>query len=491
MNSLTHSRIEQRKDNFMKGSTKEMMEKSGTFAVSLRKSKRQQAVKKYREKIRNATPEDETDERNIDNDLKVFPSQAIENLLNSMNQENYLSTLENINYMCRGNLAFELINYPELIKRLIPLLNNQYEDKVSMIIMDLFISLTSGPPSTTFEAMKYVGYDNILYCLDPLRPLTSYKTLKVLSNLAADSSRIRFKLLDLKAHEYILSFCNFSPPPKTYLKIISKFFVDMSSEHDSIPNEVFDLIFPLLKTLLYENDTTTISQSLQAINTFCKENQTRILSTSTQDFLNIIISLCTHTSMNIIENAIAIIGNLSFCNKSQSQFLIENNIFDLFCTTIEASSSNVRKETAYAISNIIADGDFYIEKLITHRLIDKVIEKLEDHDPSVQRETSYIMFNLSSKGHFGHFKVLIDKWVFNYMKFPLLRNDSKVILNLLSFIYTVLETYKANDCYEAIESMEETQCIITIESLRKTLIPSLYNKIEGILSFFQNDFLME
>ncbi|OMJ81610.1 hypothetical protein SteCoe_17883 [Stentor coeruleus] len=490
MSFLTYGRIEQRKDNFMKGSTRDMMGKNGSFAVSLRKSKRQQAVKKYREEIEKNKIEDEDDDDERNNDVEIISLETIESLLNSMNQDNYLVNLGNIKYICRGERSYQLIPYPDLISRLILLLNNQYEDRISEIIMDIIISLTGGSPSTTFKAMNCLGYDCILYSLDPLRPLTSYKTLKALSNLAADSQRIRLKLIDIKAHEHILHFCQ-SSLSTPFLQVISKFFKDLLSENNIIPNEIFEVCLPLLKAFIHESDTTIIGNSLDAINSFCNENQTRIKLISTQDFLNIIRNLCTHTSMTIIEKAIVTIGNISYSNDYQTRFLVENNIFDLFCITIEASSGKVRKETAYAISNIISDGDFYIEKLIDHVLIDKIISKLEDNDSEVQREISYIMFNLSSKGQFRHFKALVDKMVFSYIRYPLLRNDSKTIFNNLSFICAVLESYKSNDCYEAIESMEDTQCIITIENLRKSFISSHYEKISKILSFFENDFSID
>jgi hypothetical protein len=106
---------------------------------------------------------------------------------------------------------------------------------------------------------------------------------------------------------------------------------------------------------------------------------------------------------------------------------------------LRSSTTNMRKEACWAVSNIAAGNVYQIQTLISAGLIPHVIKLLSDDSSETRKEAAYAMSNLSSCGTDQHVKHLVDNGCIAALSSVLRSKTGPIVSIVLEILENILK----------------------------------------------------
>lgn len=471
-------RVENRKQNFMKPNKFDGDDRS-EFAVNLRKKKRQidfqnkRKQNKHQNEIRMSDP-------TINNPLIRQILSILESLTSEVQLE---SDLASIKALCSNFNVSYLLEYPQIVTRLNYFTQQTFTDNASSIVMNLWAKIFTENTSTCKKAVLLIPINSILQAMVISKPKTCQKAFLCLGNLAGDCKEFRIQLFSNNVHVVALQILMHCDDINVY-RAASFFYVHMSKEQILFTLKKLDELLSGLRLLIFLDDENVLTHCLYAMHNIIKEDLKKIERFTHFGVIERLIDLAASPCVSISEAALRVLGDITFGDTGQINILIEKGLLDLLCNTICLSSSSLRKESIYMISNIIASGPMMIEEIMRHALANKLVLSLRENERNLLLEVSFIYKNFALVASWRHFEGLLNLGVLTYLKSNLRYLEVEISKNFLIFAEKLLNLARENHALSVFDDFSSTGCVESVELLQKHMNPVIYNKVIAILNYF-------
>ena len=487
MSSTTEARIALRQHDFM-GAPDFQSSFGPSFAITLRKEKRQQLASQNRDQFRDQDHEELPKLSLLPNYSTMSFSDQMKLLLSysPATQQDQESLIREVGRLCSKENNFELSRHPTHIRTLVGFLSVSYSDELSFQVLKIFTKLLSGNTKSTKVAISSIGLSNITDSLCQSKPKTAEQAIWALANIAGDCSELRDDLISKQIHLLVLSLCRSCKLQGLY-KAVAFFLMNICRSQNTLPSPDLEQILSVLKVFLYQQEDDVLERTLLALELSCKNNIKKIQAILNLNLLDRILELTMSASLIISEAALKVIGNCSYGDNGQVQKLIDSGVLKYLEKALGHSQAIMRKEALFTLSNMIANGPYFIQYVIEHHVCDLFIEKLKDTDFGVKKEISFILFNISMIGSHEQVRILVEKSVFSGLKYALRNADSELLKNFLRFIKKSLD-YEENSSDKPIQdNFYDSGCLEVVERLQKYMNPVIFELVLAILRYFSSE----
>jgi importin subunit alpha-6/7 len=484
---FTAERVNNRNENFL--CAPRFQASNEQFAVSLRRTKRQEINKKKR-KIFSEIRYNELDKTHTD---LIEPSTVSkENFIelglllsdpNPAQQEFALRVLKNI-YLNGNELGFKLTMTIKIIPKIVIIASNSNSYECLKEAAWCLCNLASGP---SYIANALMAEGTGLLCKTLIT--TSDKDIKeyavwCIGNLAADSVCHRKALLDLGILEILIE--NYS---KLYYMLHTMLWAIKNLLEKGMPIKEATLK-NLLKALNPDCKTKAdniLIEVLWILSNLSDGGLSTIQILANNKILKSILSSAKSINYKISLPAIRTIGNIAAGICEQTQILLQNDVLDVLYFQYEKSSkSKIKVYVLWTISNITAGTRSQIEIIATHPILVTAVKAVNDLDPAVQKEALSIVNNIVQLGTVNSVKALINVGIIKESKcFLDTLYDNNLVLNLLTTILLILKLMENYNLSEIKALMLQSGVYESLENIYYTKNPKLDQVLGRILKYFE------
>ncbi|KAL9653429.1 hypothetical protein ABK040_002065 [Willaertia magna] len=195
-----------------------------------------------------------------------------------------------------------------------------------------------------------------------------------LGNIVGDSTKLRDYVLALDTIHIMVTYAF-----KFYktLGAMERFSWSFCNMFRGKPIVEFDLVkkgYPLLQSLFLQAESFDMLSDCSWALYYMIELTDEI----EDEVINKIIKLVTHPSAQICCPNIRSIGTILTGSEGDVERLIKANVLKALKTTLKHDKYVIRRETAWAISNILAEGSNHLKAVLEIGLVDDLIKMIKD-----------------------------------------------------------------------------------------------------------------
>lgn len=183
-----------------------------------------------------------------------------------------------------------------------------------------------------------------------------------------------------------------------------------------------------------------MSDILWALCPLTNDSRARIDRLIEGDIISVLFKCATFSQGILYFPAIRLIGSLANEGEKQTEYLINNGVFDICMDLLSHKKNQIRTETCWIISNIAAGVESQVDKLLERQdILDKVYQMLQTEDNACKEEIEWIFANL---GHLGNKSKVIQLYLhYDIMKIlvaMLNTDDAKFMASTLQVISRII-----------------------------------------------------
>jgi len=175
-------------------------------------------------------------------------------------------------------------------------------------------------------------------------------------------------------------------------------------------------------------------------------------------------------------------GNIIAGPNNTAQKLIDLGFMEYLKKFVYVTSSRIRKEAFWIISNIAAGNKSQIQSIFDNGLIFRASDGIDNGTWEIKKECCYVLVNAIKGGTISNVKQLVDEEVISKMARFLSQTDNRLINEILGAFDKILQMDCNNGIYKI---MIEEMALDEIEKLQTHSDPSIYaNAVELIETYF-------
>ena len=468
-------RVELRRQNFMKSLFGQPQSRED-FQISLRKAKRQNFINTLRTTTKTI--------QDIEMSNETFFSNLILDHLKSLEFSSshfeLIAKLESINELISEKTIKTLNSNPELTQKLSNYISIQTPDEISYLALKIIFK-----ESKIESCLNLIPIPQLISSLDISKPCTSKMILKIFECYASKSPHNAQTLINAEVHKYILNLLTTETSEFKYS--ISLIYMHLICNFKLMNFKTYEEIITSYKSLIESNEKNVLIISLYSISQLLEKDTRRIKFFLQLKIINRIIELINHTDIDISNKALKVAGDVTFAEDPQITYLIEQGLLDILSRTTKQSNEEIRTESFYILSNIVASGKDMVEVLLKHDVFFSIIESLSDQNMKVLKEVSFVYMNLSAVASWSQLECFVSNGVFNYMKDALVFNVHQITLNFLKFCDKVMAGACDNKAQFVFDNFLDSGCLELVEKKNKNMNPAIYHVVTSILKYFVSD----
>lgn len=414
----------------------------GTFAVELRKKKRNFALLSRRKPW-------QTSQDPCEN--------AISEILHGENIAQALSLLTKCN--------FESTNLDQLVPALVSIMISSTEDLLTDVSLILCNIAALGPTPISL----LISCDYISHCSDLLTETDN----EVCENLLWGCANILGT--DLKYHNLILqnpilqstlSILLHKEVKISFVDTVSWFIRNLTQTKTFFHLSDLQIIIQILKEIFSLDMPSIDKNSLYAVMSLASLGYEKEMLLT--EIVSSVVKYSYDKDIELQFPACRAIGNIINSNKVEvTQFMIDIGMMDLLVHNLDSENLVIVKETCWTISNLLGGSVEQAQKVLIHPVMVGLLKCLNSEDVVVRKEASWAMRNIGVHGNSEKLDeelvVLLQNNLLVHLREALQRNDSETIRNLMVFIESfllasarfqvdVIEQFYFTGCYNAIEN---------------------------------------
>jgi hypothetical protein len=236
--------------------------------------------------------------------------------------------------------------------------SNQCRTVVNSGALQIFIRLLNSPNEDVFEQSSWA-----------------------IGNIAGDSTILRDLCLRLNVLNVMIEVGNLFNL-NTKISIVRNFCWSLSNLCRGKPQPHFELISTALPLLykymhMFKHDTESLIDICWACSYISDGDSVRIEGVIRSNIVPKLIE-CLDKENRILTPALRTIGNLLTGTDGQTQSLINLNVVPVLLRTLDKFNDNIKKETAWALSNIAAGNSDQIQVLLDGFIFEKLVLMLDN-----------------------------------------------------------------------------------------------------------------
>ena len=332
-------------------------------------------------------------------EISIKDFSKIINLFHSQNIDDKFKGLIGIRKLLslESNPPIQEIIELNIVQELISLLDsNLYEFKYEATYC--LCNIASGTSDQANSIIIYGGIPKIWNLLDCQIEEIKTQTIWLVSNLVGDSTKIRDALIENKILDKILTILA-STNNENYINMstwcISNFFRVKPTPKKDICAKIFKVIVRavLIDTKKDEEFIEDACFFFSVVSHKYKEFNEEIIDTG---LLPKIIQNLDIKKRSIVLASLRIIGNIACTdNANQTQKLIDLGVLNKLKYTLFNESVNIRKESAFILSNICAGTQKQIEAVIEQNFLQILYKIYNNDNPKVKKEAIIAIANMT------------------------------------------------------------------------------------------------
>jgi hypothetical protein len=151
-----------------------------------------------------------------------------------------------------------------------------------------------------------------------------------------------------------------------------------------------------------QEDMEVLADALWALSYLSDGTNDKIETVLRSGVAQSLVPLLAHPSSTVVTPALRTLGNLVTGDDAQTQQVLDGGVlqamFRLATGSKTWANATMRKELAWAISNVAAGTSAQIEALVNAGLVPVLVELLQDADKKVRKEAAWAVANLACGG---------------------------------------------------------------------------------------------
>jgi len=488
----------------------DLRQRRDTFAVELRKQKRNEGTHKRRllagQKFTQGSEEIHSLElREFSETLvQVFPQlrnspgtpvQALKELLRhpNLSHELYRDALSALRRLLSRDIsppteAVVSHGFVPVVLRFVNL--HDFPAEIVVEATWIMCNVVSGSKTATEEAIRSGCIQAFVSVLDPAHPDILEVAIWGMGNIAGDGPMFRDLLINSRAHEMLTTLIRQSQPldPKV-AKVCAWTLTSFVRGKVPPPLNVCEEVVKAVEVLVKTTDSETLKDCFWVLSH---------ISDADNDYTQLIINaglgkvamgFLSGSMPEIIHPALRIAGNIASGDDLMTQHVLDQGLLDKLVPLLQSSSTLIRKEVMWTLSNVTAGTVEQCQAFLSHPVAREAAKTMGDGDLNVRKEAAWCFSNIVKKGKTTQKLQLLDFDILPFLK--MLLNDSiEVVPNGLVLVDHLLVAGREQSQMQNLPvnlvalKMEESGCLHALELLTHHENAVLAGESQRILSHF-------
>jgi hypothetical protein len=306
-------------------------------------------------------------------------------------------------------------------------------------------NLASGTPDQTVRVADAGGIEAFTHIINISQDWALLEqAVWGLGNIAGDGAALRDRCLDRDIVSTIHRVMQYPNPP---ISIYRNVAWTISNLTRSAPQPSFDRVRPVLLLaagFLRLADVDTVIDSLWAFSYISEgPDIERLLDLG---ILPQVVDLLLHPSYSVQGPALRITGNLVAGDDKLTTACINARFIPPLASLLTSPRRTLRKEAAWAVSNIAVGREAQIQLLFDQGLIQQTLDRLRPNAeyPDIRSELIWIVANICSKGSPAQHQRMFDMGVVDRMVDTLYIEDARTQIVTIEALNFLAHSYKEN-----------------------------------------------
>jgi len=328
-------------------------------------------------------------------------------------------------------VVLELGVLPEIAESLQQFDNHDIQKKAVSILLNV-----AGGKRKHTEAIVELGViPHLVNLLSSLDKEIALDAAWALGNIAGDGPKNR----DLALHAGILQPLITLLEQTSDVKSLRIYVWALSNCWKWKPRPKWNLVSQSLiklKEMIHHSDDEVLWQACTALH-YLSENRVNEQIQAIIDVLEDcgicrLLELCTHSKTGVQFMALNTIGNIVSGSDSQTQFIIDNNALPILMTLLAGNTNQIVKTTCFAISNIAAGSHTQVQAVIDCDIIPKLIGLLSNEASVkasvIRKEAAWALSNVMCGGSEEQVKLLMKEGIVPPLFVALLEDEEDIVI---------------------------------------------------------------
>lgn len=362
----------------------------------------------------------------------------------------------------------EAINVPGLLRKIVSFLSHpshefQYE------AVWILTNLSSGNEEQTTAVVEAGAVPFLMQLLHSPRLRIKEQSAWSLGNLSGDNAHLRDQLLHVGVLDALIEVALPDAPPKFLHQVVWTIQNFFRWKSPPCPLEYAQRVLPVLKPLVdwedEEDEEHTISIAANATWTVCYIADSHV---TTYDYIHgNFAAKFTDNLEGGFTNAqlpsLRTLGTLMSGSAEQTDRVLELGFLSQCRRLLWSPKPNIRKDTAWAISNVAAGTHLQIKRIIDEGLVPDLVTVANSDDISrVRQEGVWALCNMANAGHSMQVRFLASPA--NGVMAPLARMTHAectpaILVAVLEAIFTLLSRGCDEDRYDNTRMLVEMNAV--------------------------------
>lgn len=341
-------------------------------------------------------------------------------------------------------------------------------------------NIASGSSEETASLVKANAIPQFVRLLSSPKADVREQAVWALGNIAGDSPEYRNMVLEAGALAPLLAELSAQELHDTRRASMIRYGTwTLSNFCRGKPEPPFAMVapaLPVLRQLIYANDTDVLTDACWAISYLCDSTEDRS-NKCIDEVLNAgvaarLVELLGHSSFLVQTPALRAVGNIVTGDDSQTQQIIYYGALPKLKALLQSPRKGIKKEACWAISNITAGNKEQIEEVLNCGIIKDLVNVLQTAEFEVKREAAWAISNASSGGNPRQVEALVSAGCMKPLCDLLDVNDVKLVSVALEAIENILKTGKQRQQQEGlpdnpyVQKLEEADGFTKLEKLQ-------------------------
>ena len=305
-------------------------------------------------------------------------------------------------------------------------------------LTNLLINIASASPSNCVQLKNKGLIEILIWLIDHFSGEIRGNCIWCIRNLMHDCKEISEYLLGISFHKKAFGMIedSYENSKDLYviLSLLCKQIVDVT--------EIESVICLFYRKISAESEDASILSILSGLFTISIHDSNRIDVICRQPRLvSVLVEFSTSPDHEIALAAFKVLGNISSSTSLHTQMLLDNNILPSITMNLYSSFSDLRKETYFTLSNIVAGAANQIKAAFEHDgLIKKAVQGVLDTNLEVRIEAWYVFKNIVNFRNKDFAMKLFDFGIANVITKALdIEKNVNVLETALKFCQTILD----------------------------------------------------
>jgi len=451
---------QRRQQEYKKKDVAKGTEKRIESTTKLRKEQREKVISAKRTKL------------DQDEDAIEYTPEQLSNCLQDLRSQSKPKRLEGLRFLrkllCSANPPIDQAIDPVILNSLVEFLQDTSDESNQLDAAWCFTNIASGTRDQTEKSLLAAPY--LIQHVSGSNELLQEQCAWALGNMAGDCVQFRDVIRANGAIPPIVALLNHKNP--SVVRTAAFALANLARGQDPRLGEFFaaNIAPPLVRqiTSSLENVVIEVAWLMTYLTAGSEQFSKKLVD---EGLLPHISKLLQSQEISLIIPILRIVGNIVRSDQLTDLILsplVDPPLLPTLLQLLDHPHRAIKKEAAYAVSNIAAGPPHHVDQLIRNNFMPKLTNLLRNSQFDIQKEVAYALSNLTTDGRY--ISAIVEAGVVPSFLTLLRTPDSEVAMLALNFIEMVLSLHPKGP-----QIIEKADGIDALESLQFHENQSLFN----------------